>query len=1189
MTIAPSSTPEELAALPEWARGALSTAESRTIHRPSYESLRQSAAWPLLLDAALVSTFLPRQLAPEACPESERSAVENAVLEYSEPVTTPEGTRWELRRSVRAEVLRLAPGPVEIARSQALSSSVFSDAVSMAVHEILSGTSLARLDSAGLPQLEALRAAASMLGDVQSLHSRLPLTQLDRLIRKRRLAEQFERVCGKDFKTEVVGRDGELEVLRAYVGVIAASSLRDTAVRALSFARRKVSGRKPLVIWGTGGVGKTTLLSRFMLEHIDAADGSYPFAYLDFDRPSISPKDHVGLFAEICLQMSAQFEGLDGPLRELRDEALENQFDGPSTDSESRLELLVESFRQRVDVFLGDQESRFEWERPVLIVLDTLEVVQYDANQVLHLERFLRPFVKSGWSRLRLVVAGRKRVDNLGTDDEPMELEPMELEGLDAPGASELLMRLATRADKELRAKAAAELAGLLAIRRGMLGKSKVHPLRLRIVGSIFQQQDSESGEDIARSLIDELQNGLRGGGSATRALINGILIRRIIDHVADPRVRALADPGLVVRRITPDVIARVMALGTPRPGSLAVEDAIAFEPWNLTSEEAEDIYRAFSREVALVERDGTVLRHRQDVRSEMLPLIRARSPQRFALLHRLAFEHFNAAVAATAMPDEAATAEAVYHGLWCGEPLELLDALWKKGQVSNARIDPEEFEPDSLPVLFLKARNREGLTVEEVTRLPPHMAQDWAIAFGEQFLLAADPAAAFQVILTATGRQLDVLRDNPALLAAGARLLYRAGAWHDSATLVRYLLEHVRWPIPGSSRPVQVDLIRLLAHLDAKSGVDLSLPWNVEFEAALQDQAAIARIEVAAHLAISNHSGSFGMLDSVMHGCSRRDWLSSRRVLRLAILASQSLRPDLIALWVRSSERFPRFEQGKASREELLEDFLTEALSFHSGSQFDGKKRTWRQSRVDVAKRVEVDPTLAAAVRYAMVFDHSDWQTVFGNALARALTLSRQPLTERLRKHGFIPSRGPANGRGIVRMVVQEGRLLDLAAVVAYMPDDTPYSTLPLEWRMRPDTSRHPYSLPGLAQALLRWHDQLLNRFMEGMKGVPPHQGETVVVPAAPLAVETVATEVRQMPPTEADVADLSIDNLISRFWQLSASQMRDITLELRLITRADLQIPPHERYQNALILAKEKGLLVELARQIEKYEKNA
>ncbi len=105
--------------------------------------------------------------------------------------------------------------------------------------------------------------------------------------------------------------------------------------------------------------------------------------------------------------------------------------------------------------------------------------------------------------------------------------------------------------------------------------------------------------------------------------------------------------------------------------------------------------------------------------------------------------------------------------------------------------------------------------------------------------------------------------------------------------------------------------------------------------------------------------------------------------------------------------------------------------------------------------------------------------------------------------------------------------------------------------------------------------------------KVVIPPQGETAIASAVHTAVEAVAAEVRLTPPTEVDVTEPSTDNLIFRFWQLSASQMRDISLQLGLITKADLQIPPNERYHSALKRAKENGLLVELARQIEKYEK--
>lgn len=100
--------------------------------------------------------------------------------------------------------------------------------------------------------------------------------------------------------------------------------------------------------------------------------------------------------------------------------------------------------------------------------------------------------------------------------------------------------------------------------------------------------------------------------------------------------------------------------------------------------------------------------------------------------------------------------------------------------------------------------------------------------------------------------------------------------------------------------------------------------------------------------------------------------------------------------------------------------------------------------------------------------------------------------------------------------------------------------------------------------------------------------QGETKIASAVHTAMEVVMAEVRPKPSTEAEVTEPCTDNLIFRFWQLSASQMRDTALELGLITKADMKVPPHERYHNALNVAKQKGLLVELAKQIEKYEKN-
>ena len=185
--------------------------------------------------------------------------------------------------------------------------------------------------------------------------------------------------------------------------------------------------------------------------------------------------------------------------------------------------------------------------------------------------------------------------------------------------------------------------------------------------------------------------------------------MRRIIGHISDLRVRALADPGLVVRRITPEVIAKVMTRGTVKPDDTPESseslDAEVKEPWIVTDAESKDIFEAFKREVSLVEIDGNALRHRPDVRQEMLPLIRARRPNRFKMLHHLAFDHFSSLVKAN--PSErASAAEALYHGLWLGQELEELDRLWSRDPAFDPRIDAEEF-PEAVEKTSSYRQNR--------------------------------------------------------------------------------------------------------------------------------------------------------------------------------------------------------------------------------------------------------------------------------------------------------------------------------------------------------------------------------------------------------------------------------------------------------------------------------------------------
>jgi hypothetical protein len=71
-----------------------------------------------------------------------------------------------------------------------------------------------------------------------------------------------------------------------------------------------------------------------------------------------------------------------------------------------------------------------------------------------------------------------------------------------------------------------------------------------------------------------------------------------------------------------------------------------------------------------------------------------------------------------------------------------------------------------------------------------------------------------------------------------------------------------------------------------------------------------------------------------------------------------------------------------------------------------------------------------------------------------------------------------------------------------------------------------------------------------------------------------------------EAAMGDAITRNLVFRFWNLTVSQRRDISLRLSLINKDELGLPEPERYGRALIRAFENGRLEELAREVAQKE---
>src|SRR5262249_28717866 len=130
---------------------------------------------------------------------------------------------------------------------------------------------------------------------------------------------------------------------------------------------------------------------------------------------------------------------------------------------------------------------------------------------------------------LRLVIVGRSR---LSRPAQVLELGP-----LDTEAASSCLESLDVPAD----------------LARSIVAMIGGNPLALLLAAEVVR--GSRSRPDELRDSIDQLFK-----ARPPEELIQGILYQRILSHIHDPEVRKLVHPGLVLRRITPELITEVLA-----------------------------------------------------------------------------------------------------------------------------------------------------------------------------------------------------------------------------------------------------------------------------------------------------------------------------------------------------------------------------------------------------------------------------------------------------------------------------------------------------------------------------------------------------------------------------------------------------------------------------------------------------
>jgi hypothetical protein len=720
--------------------------------------------------------------------------IESFLFSDCERVVARAGPRWSLRGDIRARTLASLD---ERGRLHAFRGIVDDTDVAcrMAVHYI-HGTA-PPLSEQSVEELQGTAQASEWLRDT-SIEVPAPAAAKGRQTVEAMLLP-LRALVANGF----VGRTRELAELSDYADVLPPTTRVTGAVRRV---RRilKMSEKPPLVIHGPGGVGKSTLIAKFVLDHVDAGDVyRFPFAYLSFDRPELSIEQPLTLLADAATQIGALFPHVEADasafshavrstvaasVASTKDRRAARTSWSASRERTRRDEgVLLERFSSLVESATRKNKQPNVW------VLDTFEVAQrLGPTAVDRLWEFLEGFQKV-CPLLRVVFAGRVPIEGHLTQDMP-------LADLDPKSARQLLQL--QLADLHLPGQFLTQVAQLVS----------THPVSLRVAALFIRSEsaglDTEEGR---RAVLFRL----RGDQ------VQGVLYRRILDHIDDPEIRRLAHPGLVVRRLTPEVIKMILA----KPCGLA----------NMNKRRARELFERFSREVALVRPDGQGgLVQRPEVRQLMLPMMQRENPDLVRALQRAAVKYYRSR---PAFPDRV---EELYYRLALGQATSTLDGVFGR-EAGGELLDVVDEFPASSRVYLL---NRLRLSVD-----PDLLAQADDLSWGRQAALnarrlldAGDPAGALEQVAA---------RHNDTVLPLAAPLEIEALAAlerrNDALNRATQVLD---WATEHANAEMFIDVGLLAARIaEDLSQFDLALRWLravASSAAGASDGVAVLSAEVA-------------------------------------------------------------------------------------------------------------------------------------------------------------------------------------------------------------------------------------------------------------------------------------------------------------------------------------------------------
>jgi hypothetical protein len=566
------------------------------------------------------------------------------------------------------------------------------------------------LDSAPLNELAAALAARERLRLVTGLADSVPsIADLKRRVDLAELLEPMRLLIGAEVgwdgtagRDRFVGRKPEIAKLRAFVDELSSQSIKESLSRWYNAAASALGvSEKPSlrVVQADGGLGKSALLAKFVLDHALDQKRPFPFAYLDFDRAALDPEQPAQLLIEIARQVGLQFPKAQPDFANLAQDIRQDRVQTASGTAAAAKANIRDPYANFVEILRT--HATFS-NRAFLMVLDTVEVVQWNPSAISKLAGMLQEFRNKGLVELRVVASGRadipelRRAAGVSTSEDNIKLSALSVDE-----AGEMAQRLGESAIgsawRPVWSKAIAgevPTAGVFeTVKRALTPRDDVRrePLTVRVAVDLIVQADAG---DRAK-FVSEIQAMKEDRQTSLAARLYE---RRILNHVRDPRARKLAWPGLVLRRVTPDIARQLLA---PR--------------CDLAPEDVDAAFESLAKEVWMVVREGNALKHRPDLRARTLPLMRANNQATFDRIAQAAVEYF--AQYRSRSPED--RAEWIYHRLLAGEALQNVAVDITQDILLKLAGAEEDFPVDSEAASYLASRTKASrLSPSQIRRL---------------------------------------------------------------------------------------------------------------------------------------------------------------------------------------------------------------------------------------------------------------------------------------------------------------------------------------------------------------------------------------------------------------------------------------------------------------------------------------